>query len=60
MIRPILLAILATFTLVTQARAVGYWGRMYDPNLQRWMTDVEKLPCWQKTQGAVDRALGLK
>ena len=31
------------------------------PNLQRWMTDVEKLPCWQKTQGAVDRViLGLK
>ena len=36
-IRPILLAFLATFTLVTQARAVGYWGRMYDPNLQRWI-----------------------
>lgn len=29
------------------------------PNLQRWMADVEQLPCWQKTQGAVDRALGL-
>jgi RHS repeat-associated protein len=36
-IRPTLLALLATFTLVTQARAVGYWGRMYDPNLQRWI-----------------------
>jgi glutathione S-transferase len=29
------------------------------PNLRRWMADVEELPCWQKTQGAVDRALGL-
>ena len=29
------------------------------PNLKRWMMDVEKLPCWQKTQAAVDRALGL-
>ena len=29
------------------------------PNLQRWMADVERLPCWQKTQAAVDRALGL-
>jgi hypothetical protein len=36
-IRPILLALLATITLVSQARAVGYWGRMYDPNLQRWI-----------------------
>ena len=27
------------------------------PNLKRWMADVEQLPCWQKTQGAVDRAL---
>jgi hypothetical protein len=35
-VRPTLLALLVTFTLVTQARAVGYWGRMYDPNLQRW------------------------
>jgi glutathione S-transferase len=27
-------------------------------NLKRWMTEgVEKLPCWQKTQGAVDKAL---
>jgi glutathione S-transferase len=26
------------------------------PHLQRWLTDgVEKLPCWQKTQGAVDK-----
>jgi glutathione S-transferase len=29
------------------------------PNLKRWMMGVEKLPCWQKTQAAVDRALGL-
>src|SRR6516162_4983528 len=29
------------------------------PNLKRWMMDVEKLPCWQMTQAAVDRALGL-
>jgi RHS repeat-associated protein len=36
-IRPILLALLATVTLAPQARAVGYWGRMYDPNLQRWI-----------------------
>jgi glutathione S-transferase len=28
------------------------------PNLKRWMTEgVEKLPCWQKTQGAVDKAM---
>jgi glutathione S-transferase len=27
------------------------------PNLKRWMADMERLPCWQKTQGAVDRAL---
>jgi glutathione S-transferase len=28
------------------------------PNLKRWLTEgVEKLPCWQKTQGAVDKAL---
>jgi len=28
------------------------------PNLKRWMTqDVEKLPCWQKTQPAVNKAL---
>lgn len=28
------------------------------PNLKRWMVDgIEKLPCWQKTQGAVDKAL---
>jgi glutathione S-transferase len=30
------------------------------PNLKRWMADVERLPCWQKTQGAVERALQLK
>lgn len=29
-------------------------------NLKRWMADIEELPCWRKTQGAVDRALGLK
>lgn len=27
------------------------------PNLKRWISDVEALPCWQKTQGAVDKAL---
>lgn len=28
------------------------------PNLKRWMVDgIEKLPCWKKTQGAVDKAL---
>jgi glutathione S-transferase len=27
------------------------------PNLKRWMTEIEKLPCWQKTQGAVEAAL---
>ncbi len=30
------------------------------PNLKRWMSDVEQLPCWQKTQGAVERALRLE
>jgi glutathione S-transferase len=30
------------------------------PNLKRWMADVERLPCWQKTQGAVERALRLE
>lgn len=29
------------------------------PHLKRWMAGVEELPCWQKTQGAVDRALRL-
>ena len=29
-------------------------------NLARWMADVERLPCWQKTQGAVERALQLR
>lgn len=37
MTRPVLLALLAGLTLAHQARAVGYWGRMYDPNLQRWI-----------------------
>jgi glutathione S-transferase len=28
------------------------------PNLKRWMEEgIEKLPCWQKTQGAVEKAL---
>jgi glutathione S-transferase len=27
------------------------------PNIRRWIADVEKLPCWQKTQGAVEAAL---
>jgi glutathione S-transferase len=30
------------------------------PNLKRWMAAVEQLPCWQKTQGAVEQALQLK
>jgi glutathione S-transferase len=30
------------------------------PNLARWMAEVEELPCWRKTQGAVDRALQRK
>jgi glutathione S-transferase len=30
------------------------------PNLKRWLTEgVEQLPSWQRTQGAVDKALGL-
>lgn len=27
------------------------------PNLTRWIGDIEALPCWKKTQGAVDKAL---
>jgi glutathione S-transferase len=27
------------------------------PNIRRWIAEVEKLPCWQKTQGAVEAAL---
>ncbi len=27
------------------------------PNLRRWMGEIEKLPCWRKTQGAVEAAL---
>jgi glutathione S-transferase len=28
------------------------------PNLKRWLTEgIEKLPCWQRTQGAVDKVL---
>lgn len=27
------------------------------PNLSRWIGQMESLPCWQKTQGAVDNAL---
>lgn len=26
------------------------------PNIRRWIAEVEKLPCWVKTQGAVDAA----
>ena len=26
------------------------------PNIRRWIAEVEKLPCWQKTQGPVDAA----
>ena len=28
-------------------------------NLARWMADVEQLPCWRQTQGAVETALRL-
>jgi glutathione S-transferase len=27
------------------------------PNLLRWIEQMESLPCWQKTQGAVEKAL---
>lgn len=27
------------------------------PNLKRWIQDIETLPAWKKTQGAVDKAL---
>ncbi len=27
------------------------------PNLKRWIGEIEKLPCWRKTQGAVEAAL---
>jgi glutathione S-transferase len=27
------------------------------PNIKRWIADIEKLPCWQKTQPAVEKAL---
>ena len=27
------------------------------PHVKRWIADVERLPCWQQTQGAVDKAL---
>jgi glutathione S-transferase len=30
------------------------------PNLERWMADIEELPCWRRTQSAVDRALQVK
>jgi glutathione S-transferase len=30
------------------------------PNLARWMADIEQLPCWQKTQEAVDRVLSVR
>ena len=26
-------------------------------HLKRWIADIERLPCWQQTQGAVDKAL---
>lgn len=29
----------------------------HTPHLKRWIADIEKLPCWQQTQGAVDKAL---
>jgi RHS repeat-associated protein len=36
-IRSITFAALAMVTLVPQSHAVLYWGRPYDPNLQRWI-----------------------
>ena len=30
------------------------------PNLKRWMAELERLLCWQKTQSAVEQALELK
>lgn len=36
-VRSIVLAALATITLVPQSHAVLYWGRAYDSNLQRWI-----------------------
>jgi RHS repeat-associated protein len=36
-IRTAILALLATFAFVAQTQAVLYWGRPYDPNLQRWL-----------------------
>ena len=27
------------------------------PHLKRWIADIERLPCWQQTQHAVDKAL---
>ena len=29
----------------------------HTPNLKRWLADIEKLPCWEQTQGAVNKAL---
>jgi glutathione S-transferase len=42
---------------------VRQWQRLPlndHPDLKRWMADVEQLPCWQKTQSAVERALRLE
>ena len=27
------------------------------PHLKRWLANIEELPCWKQTQGAVDKAL---
>lgn len=27
------------------------------PHLKRWIAEIEALPCWQQTQGAIDKAL---
>jgi hypothetical protein len=35
--RALLLSALAALAVVPHAAAVGYWGRDYDPNLQRWI-----------------------
>ena len=33
----VLLMILVAMLLSTEAQAVLYWGRAYEPNLQRWI-----------------------
>lgn len=47
------IAVASPFHLPTES---GFPTENY-PNLMRWMAEIEKLPCWQKTQGAVEKAL---